>query len=55
VLGIRDEYVKLDQRFVLLPEVLKSCNYSTYGVTSAPLVTSQLGFDRGYDDYNEDD
>jgi len=54
VLGIREEYVKLDQRFTLLPEVLKNHDYSTYGVTSAPLVTSNIGFGRGYDDYNEE-
>jgi arylsulfatase A-like enzyme len=52
-LGIRGELARLDERFESLPEVLHRRGYRTLGAVSHTLLSSRLGFGRGFDTYAE--
>lgn len=54
VLGVRDKLMKIDNRFPLLPELLKQHDYQTHGIISHVALSAHLGFGRGYDIYDED-
>jgi arylsulfatase A-like enzyme len=53
-LGIRDQPVRLDDRFPLLSELLREHGYATRGLVSHSLVSARLGFGRGFDAYHEE-
>lgn len=53
VLGIRDTPVVMDDRYSLLSELLKQNNYTTHGIFSHVLLAPQLGFGRGFDNYDD--
>jgi arylsulfatase A-like enzyme len=51
-LGIYDEVGdRLDDRFMLLSELLKSAGYTTLGATANPNINSEFGFSQGFDHY----
>ena len=41
----------LDDRFVMLPEVLHDAGFRTIGVTANPNINRNFGFEQGYDTY----
>jgi arylsulfatase A-like enzyme len=53
VLGIYDRPVAFRPGYRLLQEQLKKRGYLTGGVVSVPLLSTNFGFGRGFDDYSE--
>jgi len=53
VLGIRDTITVIDKQYPLLSEVLKEHEYTTHGIVSHTLLSANLGFGRGFDQYDE--
>lgn len=45
----------LDDRFLTLPEILRSNGYSTFGITANPTINSVFNFDQGFDEYIDSD
>jgi arylsulfatase A-like enzyme len=54
VLGIKQDPVVISNKFITLAELLKENGYKTKGIISGTYVSSKLGFDQGFDFYNED-
>jgi arylsulfatase A-like enzyme len=52
-LGIKKNITAIDNRFPMLAEKLKELNYTTCGIVSHVLVSSNLGFGKGFDYYTE--
>lgn len=44
---------KIDDYFVLLPEILKNANYNTVGVVTNPNLATAYNFNQGFDTYIE--
>jgi arylsulfatase A-like enzyme len=55
ILRIYEDYTTIDDRFPLLPQILKNYNYTNYGIVSSVLLSSSLGFNKGFDYYKEVD
>ncbi len=53
VLGIREDLARINPSFPLLSQILRRNGYTTCGVVSSPTVAGSLGFDRGFDEYEE--
>jgi len=53
VMGMFENVVPINKRFTLFSEVLKQQNYSTYGIISHALLSARLGFERGFDVFDE--
>jgi len=53
VLGIRDKMTVVNDKFPMFSQVLKKHGYTTCGIVSHTLLSSQLGFARGFDRYDE--
>lgn len=53
VIGDTGKNMKLDDYFVLLPEVLKDKGYNTMGIVTNLYLASQFGFGQGIEDYTE--
>ena len=54
VLGFRGEPVVIDEAFLTITEIFKENNYATKGIVSHTFVSSSLGFDQGFDSYDEE-
>ena len=54
VLGYHDEAVMVDERALCLAEIFRANGYSTAGVISHTYVSAKLGFDQGFDSFDED-
>lgn len=54
VLGYLDKTIKLDDKFITLPEIFKLNGYLTKGIISHVLIASNLLFSQGFDSYDED-
>jgi len=52
--GIEAEPIVLGNEFLTLAEILKGGNYDTQGIVSHILVSSTLGFDQGFNSYDEE-
>lgn len=52
-LGITSEPVVLNDKFVTLAELFKEEDYMTMGIVSCTYVSSSLGFNQGFDGYDE--
>ncbi len=52
-LGLRDQVVGFDRRHPTLPGVLGDNGYRTEGIVSVDMLSRQLGFDRGFDAYDD--
>ncbi len=52
--GIEAEPIVLGNEFLTLAEILKGGNYDTKGIVSHILVSSTLGFDQGFNSYDEE-
>ncbi len=50
--GLRDYHDVLDSRAVLVSEVLQNAGFETFGALSNPHLSSQNGFDQGFDQFN---
>ncbi len=46
--------IPIDSRYVTLAEVFRENNYVTKGIVANTCVSSSLGFDQGFDSYDED-
>jgi len=53
-LGIYDSPDSLNPKFPLLPKILKKHGYSTNGIISCSMLTKNLGFGKGFDQYHEE-
>jgi len=53
VLGIYDAPAVINQTYPLLSQLLKQYGYTTAGVFSHVLLSSRLGFGRGFDSYHD--
>ena len=54
VLGYRDEAIVVDKKALCLAEVFKNNGYATAGVISHVFVSAALGFDQGFDVFDEE-
>jgi arylsulfatase A-like enzyme len=54
VLGYESEAVVLDERFLCLAEILRNQGYTTHGIISHIYVSHDLGFDQGFQSYDEE-
>jgi arylsulfatase A-like enzyme len=54
-MGYDDEVVMLDEKLLCLAEVFRAAGYVTKGVISHVYVSAELGFDQGFDSYDEED
>jgi len=52
-LGIGSQPGPIGERFPTLAELLKADGYNTQGIISVSMLTSKLGFGRGFDGYDE--
>lgn len=52
-LGITSEPVVLNDKFVTLAELFKAKDYMTIGIVSCTYASSMVGFDQGFDGYDE--
>jgi len=53
-LGVKNNRDTYDGRFKMLQEVLKQMNYYTYGLISLASLMGSSGFNRGFDEYNDE-
>lgn len=53
-LGIREKAIVLDESLWTLSELFKENGYQTKGIISHLLVSRELGFHQGFDDYDEE-
>ncbi len=53
VLGITDRITVVDDSFPTLPEMLKRHGYATHGIISTVMLSENLGFNKGFDGYDE--
>ncbi|MFQ6104930.1 MAG: sulfatase [Candidatus Glassbacteria bacterium] len=53
VLGFEDTAIKFSDKFITLAEIFRDNNYETKGIISHTLISSALGFDQGFDSYDE--
>ena len=53
VLGIKDLPIKFNNKFLTLAEVFKEHNYKTKGIISHIYLSAALGFNQGFDSYDE--
>lgn len=44
----------VDEKFLFLSELLKDRNYKTHGIISHNFISSELGFDQGFDVYDQE-
>lgn len=54
VLGFIDDAVKIDDKFLTLAEIFKGNYYKTKGIISHEYVSHSVGFNQGFDSYDED-
>jgi arylsulfatase A-like enzyme len=54
VLGIEESPVKIDDRFITIAEIFKENGYITQGIISHSYLSSGLGFDQGFDAYDQE-
>jgi len=54
VLGFEDEPIVIDDRFPTLAELLKRRSYQTKAIVSHTLLSHSLGFERGFDSYDQE-
>jgi arylsulfatase A-like enzyme len=54
VLGYEAEAVVVDDKVLCLAEIFRNAGYATAGVISHIFVSSELGFDQGFDSYDEE-
>jgi arylsulfatase A-like enzyme len=54
VLGYRGKPVVLKDKFLTLAEIFHENNYKTKGIVSHDYISATLGFDQGFDSYDED-
>ncbi len=53
-LGIRERPVRFDSGYQTLPGVLRDNGYATHGIVSVDMLSSELGFDAGFDTFDDD-
>lgn len=53
-LGFEDEPVILNDIFLTLAEIFRENSYKTKGIISHTLISSELGFNQGFDKYDEE-
>lgn len=54
VLGFKNEPIIIGQEFLTIAEIFKENNYQTKGIISYAFVSSSLGFNQGFDSYDEE-
>lgn len=54
VMGYEDRAVVLDDKFLCLAEILRASGYATRGVISHLYISGDLGFDQGFDTFDEE-
>ena len=54
VLGFKDDAVKINDKFLTLAEIFKENYYKTKGIISHEYVSHKVGFNQGFDSYDED-
>ena len=54
VLGFTDDAVKINDKFLTLAEVFKGNYYKTKGIISHVYASHEMGFNQGFDAYDED-
>lgn len=54
VLGYHDEAIVVDEKALCMAEIFKYNGYETAGVISHIFVSAKLGFDQGFDSFDED-
>jgi len=52
-LGIREHPVRFDPRYPTLPGVLQDAGYRTRGIVSVDMLSKELGFDAGFESYDD--
>jgi len=52
-LGVREELARINPSFPLLSQILRRNGYTTCGIVTSPTLAASLGFDRGFDEYEE--
>jgi arylsulfatase A-like enzyme len=53
IIGIKNDPVVIDPRFLTLAEIFRNNNYKTKGIISHTFLSSTLGFHQGFDSYDE--
>ncbi|HHO51414.1 MAG TPA: hypothetical protein ENK18_11185 [Deltaproteobacteria bacterium] len=53
--GFRSRPLRLPDRSVLIPELLQDAGWSTHGIVSNLIAGSTVGFDQGFDTFDEGD
>lgn len=54
VLGFKGKPIIIGQEFLTMAEIFKENNYQTKGIISYAYVSSSLGFNQGFDSYDEE-
>jgi arylsulfatase A-like enzyme len=54
VMGYEDQAVVLDEKFLTIAEILRNHGYATRGVISHLYLSADLGFDQGFETFDEE-